>query len=155
MKIENGQLNNQITGVGGVGTSQPKTDRVAKGPSFQDTLTALEGLQYNRPTSSPVAPTTGLPPTAVAPGLQPNAVKFSNHAIDRMVSRGITFGPQELQRINDAVEKAAAKGSKNSLLLMDNSALIVSVNNKTVVTVMDKTAMKENVFTNIDSTVVM
>jgi flagellar operon protein len=38
---------------------------------------------------------------------------------------------------------------------MKDSALIVSVKNKTVVTVMDKTALKENVFTNIDSTIVM
>lgn len=146
MKVDNGTLNNQISGVGGVGQTQPQTERVSKGPSFQDTLTALEGLQHTRPAATPAA---------VAPGLQPGAVKFSNHAIDRMVSRGISFSPQDLQRIGEAVDKAAAKGSKNSLLLMDNSALIVSVNNKTVVTVMDKTAMKENVFTNIDSTVVM
>ncbi|MBX3016636.1 MAG: hypothetical protein KF767_02010 [Bdellovibrionaceae bacterium] len=147
MKVDNGTLNNQIAGVGGVGQTQPKTERVGgKGPSFQDTLTALEGLQYNRPAAAP---------TAVAPGLQPGAVKFSNHAVDRMVSRGISFTPEDLQKLNEAVDKAAAKGSKNSLVLMDNSALIVSVNNKTVVTVMDKTAMKENVFTNIDSTVVM
>lgn len=145
MKIENGGLNNQISGVGGVGTTPAKPERLAKGPSFQDTLTALEGMQHARPAVG----------TAVAPGLQPGAVKFSNHAIDRMVSRGISFSPQELQRINEAVDKAAAKGSKDSLLLMDNSALIVSVKNKTVVTVMDKTAMKENVFTNIDSTIVM
>ena len=54
-----------------------------------------------------------------------------------------------------AVDKAAAKGSKNTLLLTDSSALIVSVKDRTVVTVMDKHAMKENVFTNIDSTVVI
>lgn len=82
-------------------------------------------------------------------------LKFSNHAIERMQSRGISYSPQDLTRLGEAVQKAAAKGSKDTLVLMDNSALIVSVKNNTVVTVMDKNALKENVFTNIDSTIVM
>lgn len=83
------------------------------------------------------------------------ALKFSNHAIERMQSRGITYSPDDLTRLGEAVKKAAAKGSKDTLVLMDSSALIVSVKNNTVVTVMDKNALKENVFTNIDSTIVM
>lgn len=82
-------------------------------------------------------------------------LKFSHHAIDRMQARGIHFTPQEMARIETAVAKAQAKGAKNSLLLTDDSALIVSVKDKTVVTVMDKAALKENVFTNIDSTVMI
>ncbi len=58
-------------------------------------------------------------------------------------------------RIGQAIDKAAAKGSRNTLLITDQSALIVSVKDKTVVTVMDKSNMKENVFTNIDSTVMV
>ena len=84
-----------------------------------------------------------------------NNIKFSNHAIERMQSRGISYTPDEMQKLNQAVSKAAAKGSKDTLILMDQSALIVSVKNNTVVTVMDKSALKENVFTNIDSTIVM
>jgi flagellar operon protein len=82
-------------------------------------------------------------------------IKFSNHAIERMQSRGISYSPQDLNKLSEAVSKAAAKGSKDTLILMDQSALIVSVKNNTVVTVMDKNALKENVFTNIDSTIVM
>ncbi len=82
-------------------------------------------------------------------------IKFSNHAIERMQSRGISYNPESLQKLDEAVKKAAAKGSKDTLVLMDDSALIVSVKNNTVVTVMDKNALKENVFTNIDSTVVL
>ena len=101
---------------------------------------------------------------AKAPVLQPNLakskleapqLKFSNHAIERMNSRGISYSPEDLTRLGEAVQKAAAKGSKDTLVLMDSSALIVSVKNNTVVTVMDKNALKENVFTNIDSTIVM
>jgi flagellar operon protein len=97
--------------------------------------------------------------TAVSPPFGaktvPVGLKFSQHALDRMNSRGITFKPEDLARLNDAVDKAAKKGSKETLLLMGDNALIVSVKNKTVVTTMDREAMKENVFTNIDSTVIL
>ena len=82
-------------------------------------------------------------------------LKFSGHAIDRMKSRGISFAPDELKNIQDAVARAAGKGSKDTLVLSGDSALIVSVKNNTVVTVMDKALMKDNVFTNIDSTIVL
>lgn len=83
------------------------------------------------------------------------ALKFSNHAVERMQMRGIRFSPAKMESIQQAVAKAAAKGAKNTLLLTDDSALIVSVKDNTVVTVMDRNAMKENVFTNIDSTVLV
>lgn len=82
-------------------------------------------------------------------------LKFSNHAVERMRSRGISFQPETMKDIEGAVKKAAAKGSKDTLILAGESALIVSVKNNTVVTVMDRQAMKDNVFTNIDSTVVI
>ncbi len=85
----------------------------------------------------------------------PSELKFSAHAVDRMRMRGVMYTPDQLQKIEGAVNKAAAKGSKETLVLTDNSALVVSVKNKTVITVMDKNALKDNVFTNIDSTVVI
>lgn len=96
-----------------------------------------------------------LQPTLAKTKLEAPQLKFSNHAIERMNSRGISYSPEDLTRLGEAVQKAAAKGSKDTLVLMDSSALIVSVKNNTVVTVMDKNALKENVFTNIDSTIVM
>jgi len=121
------------------------------GPSFAETLgqvdvpknVNLQGLQGLQ---------AGLNPSNVAAA---EPVKFSNHAIERMMSRGIQFNKEDMSRLNEAVQRAASKGSKDSLILMNDSALIVSVKNKTVVTVMDKNALKENVFTNIDSTIVM
>lgn len=82
-------------------------------------------------------------------------LKFSSHAIERMRSRGIQFQPDEMKNIASAVAKASAKGAKDTLILSGENALIVSVKNNTVVTVMDRQAMKDNVFTNIDSTVVI
>lgn len=84
-----------------------------------------------------------------------DTLKFSQHAIERMASRGISLRPEEMLKLNEAVEKAAQKGSKESLVIMGDNALIVSVKNKTVVTAMDRQAMRENVFTNIDSTVIL
>jgi flagellar operon protein len=82
-------------------------------------------------------------------------VKFSNHAIERMQARGIRFSQEQLDNISSAVTKAAQKGAKETLVLTDENALIVSIKNNTVVTVMDKAMLKDNVFTNIDSTVVL
>jgi flagellar operon protein len=83
------------------------------------------------------------------------SIRFSNHAIERMQSRGIVFSPECLGKIESAVERAAGKGAKETLILTDDSAMIVSVKNNTVVTVMDRNSLKDNVFTNIDSTVVI
>ncbi|RME15753.1 MAG: hypothetical protein D6797_05990 [Bdellovibrio sp.] len=82
-------------------------------------------------------------------------LKFSRHAIDRMFQRGLSFSSEMLSRISDAVSKAKSKGSKETLVLTDQAALVVSVKDNTVVTVMDKAMLKENVFTNIDSTVIL
>lgn len=120
------------------------------GPSFQETLSSLQG---GMTPAGNLQPNAGKAPAVAPKPLEP--VKFSNHAVERMQTRGISFNKADLDRLNEAVSRAAAKGSKDTLVLMNDSALIVSVKNKTVVTVMDKTALKENVFTNIDSTIVM
>ena len=51
--------------------------------------------------------------------------------------------------------RAAAKGARSSLVLMDKAALVVSVPNRTVITAVDKAALKENIFTNIDSAMIL
>jgi flagellar operon protein len=72
-----------------------------------------------------------------------------------MQARGIRFSPEDLAKFESAMGKAESKGAKNTLLLSDAAAMIVNVKDKTVVTVMDKANLKENVFTNIDSTVMV
>lgn len=82
-------------------------------------------------------------------------LKFSAHAQARMRTRNISFSPNEMDRIQSAVGKAAAKGARESLLLINNKALVVSVPNRTVITAVDEGSLKENVFTNIDSAVIL
>ncbi len=82
------------------------------------------------------------------------SVKFSRHASERMQSRGISFDAGQMQRLESAVSQASAKGCRESLVMLDETALVVSVKNDTVVTVVDREQIKNNVFTNIDSAVI-
>lgn len=82
-------------------------------------------------------------------------VKFSQHALDRMQSRSLKFSNDDLLKLNKAVEKIAQKGAKESLVYMNDVALVVSVTNKTVITAMDGKSAKDNIFTNIDSAVII
>ena len=82
-------------------------------------------------------------------------LKFSHHAEQRLQQRGIELLPEQLTRIANAVDQAAAKGAKDSLVLFRDIAMIVNVQNRTVVTAMDGNSMKEHIFTQIDSAVVV
>ncbi|MDK2809336.1 MAG: hypothetical protein PWR27_45 [Petroclostridium sp.] len=82
-------------------------------------------------------------------------LKFSKHAEARLKSRNISINPEQWQKIRDAVAKAEKKGVKESLILMDKLALVVSVKNKTVITAVSNEELKENVFTNIDGAVII
>jgi flagellar operon protein len=81
-------------------------------------------------------------------------IKFSGHAINRMNNRGINLSEFQLEKLNQAVETARSKGSKDSLVLLKDLAFVVSVKNNTVLTAMQTENMKDSVFTNIDSTVI-
>lgn len=82
-------------------------------------------------------------------------VKFSGHAQTRLASRRITLSGDDVARLGTAITKAAAKGSKDSLMLMDKTAFVVSVANRTVITAVAQDALKENIFTNIDSAMIL
>jgi flagellar operon protein len=90
---------------------------------------------------------------STAVSAQDTDIKFSSHAEKRLASRDIEMTPEIMQRLKTAVSKAKDKGSNEALMIFENFSLIVSVKNNTVITAMDKSGMKENVFTNIDSAV--
>lgn len=85
---------------------------------------------------------------------QSGAVRFSTHAQTRLQSRQIPMGESEMKRIEGAVQQAANKGARESLILVDQAAYVVSITNRTVITVVDRNNLKNNVFTNIDSAVI-
>ncbi len=82
-------------------------------------------------------------------------LRFSRHAAERMASRNIRVSESDLARMRGAVEQAAARGMKDSLLVVDRHAFIVSVENRTVVTALDRASMRDQLFTNIDSAVLL
>ena len=82
------------------------------------------------------------------------SLRFSKHACERLERRGITVGPEELQRVHSAVELAATKGAVDSLVLLDRIAFLVNVRSRTVVTALEAAPGANKVFTNIDSVVV-
>jgi len=58
-----------------------------------------------------------------------------------------------MSKIENAVAKAELKGSKDSLVMMDDTVFIINIPNRTVITAMALKGSDENVFTNIDSVV--
>jgi flagellar operon protein len=80
-------------------------------------------------------------------------VRFSAHAQERMATRNVNLDQVELGRVNHAVDRLAAKGGRNALVVGDQYALIVNVPSRTVITAMPRGQMHDNVVTNIDSTV--
>ena len=82
-------------------------------------------------------------------------VVISRHASARLHSRGINLDDAKMNRIADAIDKAEIKGSKETLILDDEVALVVSVENRTVITAFDRNNLKEGVITSIDSAVIL
>jgi len=113
--------------------AERSTTRAADGAAFQEALRAAEARQS----------------TTQAP-----SVEFSKHSLERLEQRGIRLDSTLLDRLSDGIDRAASKGSKTTLVLVDQTAFVVGVGNRTVVTVADQGNLKERVFTNIDSMVI-
>ena len=111
------------------------------------------GVNRSRPTQSNTAVPGGF---EQALNQAIGGVKFSQHAMQRLQTRNINMTPAQMDQLKGAVDKAAQKGARESLILMNNDlALVVSVRNRTVITAMDGSSIKDNVFTNIDSAVIV
>ena len=80
-------------------------------------------------------------------------IQFSHHASQRMSERGMNLTPDLMSKMNNAVNQAAAKGSKQSLVLIQNAAYIVNVPSRTVITALNDPFKQGHVFTAIDSTI--
>jgi flagellar operon protein len=112
-----------------------------------------------RPVEIPPASSPSFKSVLDAAGMQrakaSEALRFSAHAVQRLQSRNISLSTDDVAKINAMADKAAAKGAKNSLFIMRDVAMVVSIKNRTVITAVDSDSMKENVFTNIDSAAII
>jgi flagellar operon protein len=91
--------------------------------------------------------------SSFADALEQANVKFSNHAQKRLETRSIEMDQSSMNRLSSAVDKAQAHGAKESLILMDDLAFVVNIQDRTVVTTVDMNHRKEGVFTQIDTVV--
>ena len=107
------------------------------------------------PTARPTPPAGGPAFGDLLAGkLKSSPLTFSGHALQRIERRGINLDPTTMKRLEDGVNRAAAKGCRDSLVLVDKTAFVVSVPNRTVITAVDQQHMHEQVFTNVDSAVI-
>jgi len=84
-----------------------------------------------------------------------SGIQFSKHAQARLHSRGIEMNDKRIGQLSQAISKAESKGSKETLVLTEDTAFVVSVKNRTVITVFDRDNLREGVVTAIDSAVIM
>lgn len=113
-----------------------------------------------RPVSAAIQPAPGPAPRKEGEAYSFQKVlegrlRFSQHAAQRLSKGDIPFGAEEMARLERAVERAEEKGARESLVLLDDLALIVSIENRVVITAVGPERRKEGVFTNIDSVVLV
>ena len=109
---------------------------------FGNTLESL--LDQHKVANNPTLPEEGS-----------EAITFSRHAKARLESRGLELDSDQLERLGEGLEQLSKRGAKESLVLMDDMAMIVGVPKKTVITAMSRNEAMGNIFTNIDSTLVV
>lgn len=77
----------------------------------------------------------------------------SKHAAKRLDE--INFTEEDMKQIEKGFEIAKDRNSKNTVMLYKDVAIIASVENKTLITAVEKDRAKDNIFTNIDSVVIL
>ncbi|MCC6382394.1 MAG: hypothetical protein IT304_07780 [Dehalococcoidia bacterium] len=82
------------------------------------------------------------------------ALALSRHAQKRLDRRGLDLDAARLDRLESAVSRAAEKGSRSSVVVLDDLAVVVDVRDRRVVTAINATGGQQRVFTNVDSVVI-
>ncbi len=80
---------------------------------------------------------------------------FSLHAQKRIRERSLTIDEKTIESLEESVRILEKKGARNSLVVVGDTAFVVNVPQKMVVTCFGRDASRENVFTNIDSAIIL
>ncbi|MCQ2969481.1 MAG: flagellar biosynthesis protein [Clostridium sp.] len=78
---------------------------------------------------------------------------LSKHAVERL--NDINFAKEDMNAIKKGFDLAEEKGAKKSVMIYKDVALIASIENRTLITAVEKDRAESNVFTNIDSVVIL
>lgn len=109
---------------------------------------------YTRNAGSPANREAAGASFASALQIAKEGLQLSRHAQKRVERRELDLDAARLDRLNSAIVRAAEKGARNSVVMLDNLAVVVDVRGRTVVTAMNTEGGRERVFTNIDSVVI-
>ena len=82
-------------------------------------------------------------------------INLSTHALRRLQERNLTLDKDEYAKLQTAMDRLKLKGGQDSLVITNKAAYILDVPKNTIVTAIDKASIGENVFTKIDSTILM
>lgn len=82
-------------------------------------------------------------------------IKVSKHARARMDERHISMDDELWETINQKVRDARKKGVTDSLVLTEDAALLISSENNTVITAMERDEARDNIFTNINGAIII
>ncbi|MEK4535489.1 TIGR02530 family flagellar biosynthesis protein [Peribacillus sp. FSL K6-1552] len=80
---------------------------------------------------------------------------ISKHAKMRMDQRKIVIEQQTWDKIADKANEAKKMGVTESLIIIDNAALVISTKNNKVITVVDREEASSQIFTNINGTILL
>jgi flagellar operon protein len=134
---------------------QPATKEVIQMMDIRRIQGSLESVPVQPGTAQPKPGQPGDFARALEQARGQAELRFSAHALQRMDQRGIVLSPAELDKIRGAVDVAAAKGSRSSLVLLEERAFVISVPNRTVITALEGDALRDQVVTQIDSAVIL
>lgn len=85
----------------------------------------------------------------------PKGLNLSTHAMRRLQERNLNLDKEEYAKLQSAMDKLKLKGGQDSLVITGKAAYILDVAKNTIVTAIDKDNIADNVFTKIDSTILM
>ncbi|MCL2456515.1 MAG: flagellar biosynthesis protein [Defluviitaleaceae bacterium] len=121
--------NMRLNQIGGVNENSPRVQENATNPSVSFREIFGNRLEENVP------------------------INFSKHAALRLNDRNINLSSEQMQRVTDGIGKANEKGIRDSLVLVDDVALVVNIKSRTVITAISQP--QENIFSNIDGAVIV
>ncbi|TCT26767.1 flagellar operon protein [Melghiribacillus thermohalophilus] len=82
-------------------------------------------------------------------------LKVSKHAQKRMDERNIQISASTWNQIQEKVKEAKTKGVTDSIVILNQAALVVSAKNNTVITAMDRTEAGHQIFTNVNGAIIL
>jgi flagellar operon protein len=91
---------------------------------------------------------------ALSAAADERSLHISEHAMRRVEQRQIPLAGEQLDRLSGALDQLSQRGSRQSLVMLDQYAYVVNAPSRTVVTAVDSNQSKDKVFTQIDSVVI-